>query len=370
MRCTLLYKSRAKLNLYTLLDPILLSLLILIMVIGLFILYSASNQNWQLVVMQGIRMIFCFVLMILCAYVKPVIYERYTPTIFGISLIMILSVVIFGVIDKGARRWLSLGSLNFQPSEILLITVPMMLAYIFSEKGLPAKNKTLATGFLFLLIPTLLVIKQPDLGTGLIIFISGLCVFFLIGTPFRIVLSAIAVCLLSMPVLWRFLHPYQKERIIIFLHPESDPLGSGYHIIESKIAIGSGGLFGKGYLHGTQSHYAFLPEHSTDFIFSVAAEELGFIFCLIFLILITLIFVRCMYLSLNAQTNYRRILSAALSINFLLCALINIAMVSGLLPVVGVPLSLISHGGSSILSTLISFGLILSCTKHKNFIDK
>ena len=352
------------------LDPILMSLLTLTMMIGLLVLYSASNQNMQLVTMQAIRMIFCLVIMMLCAYVKPIFYERYTPTIFGISLIMILAVVIFGVIDKGARRWLSLGSMNFQPSEILLITVPMMLAYIFSERGLPATKKTLATGFLFLLMPTLLVIKQPDLGTGIIIFLSGLCVFLLIGTSFRILFYAFTISVISMPLLWRFLHPYQKERIIIFLHPESDPLGSGYHIIESKIAIGSGGLFGKGWLHGTQSHYAFLPEHSTDFIFSVAAEELGFIFCVLFLILLSLIFIRCMYLSLNAQTNYRRILSAALTINFMLCALINIAMVSGLLPVVGVPLSLVSHGGSSILSSLISFGLILSCTKHKNFIDK
>lgn len=351
-------------------DPILLPLLIITMIIGLFILYSGSNQNSHLVFAQGIRMLVCCFLMMVCAYIKPIFYEKYTPYIFGMSLAMILAVVVFGVIDKGARRWLSLGSLNFQPSEILLITVPMFLAYVFSARGLPPKAKTLWYGFAFLLIPVILVIKQPDLGTGLIIFISGLCIFLLAGTRWSVFLGGIIITALATPFMWHWLHPYQKKRIYTFLHPESDPLGSGYHIIQSKIAIGSGGFFGKGWLHGTQAHYAFLPEHSTDFIFSVAAEELGFIFCVLFLILLFLIFLRCIYLSLQAQTNYTRILSAALSINFLLCALINIAMVTGLLPVVGVPLTLVSHGGSSILSTLISFGIILSCTKHKQFIDK
>lgn len=366
----MLTKHRSSVYRFYILDPILLSLLTLTMVIGLFILYSGSNQNSHLVTMQAFRMVFCFALMLLCAYAKPTFYEKYTPYIFGISLMMIFAVVIFGVIDKGARRWLSLGSLNFQPSEILLITVPMILAYIFSEKGLPPKPKTLLTGFMFLLMPVILVIKQPDLGTGLIIFISGVFVFLLVGTPWIVFITCLIAALVSTPILWRLLHSYQKERILTFLHPESDPLGSGYHIIQSKIAIGSGGWFGKGWLHGTQAHYAFLPEHSTDFIFSVAAEELGFIFCVLFLILLFLIFLRCIYLSMQAQTNFTRLLSAALSINFILCALINIAMVTGILPVVGVPLSLVSHGGSSILSTLISFGIILSCTKHKQFIDK
>jgi len=351
-------------------DPILICLLLIDMVIGLFILYSGSNQNINLVTMQAFRMIFCFIIMWLCAYIKPSFYEKYTPYIFAISVFMILAVVLFGVIDKGARRWLSLGSLNFQPSEILLITVPMIIAYIFSEKGLPPKNKTLFIGFLFLIIPAILVIKQPDLGTGLIILISGLCLFVLVGTSWQIFFSAFMILFCSTPILWHAMHAYQKNRILTFLHPESDPLGAGYHIIQSKIAIGSGGWFGKGWLHGTQAHYAFLPEHSTDFIFAVAGEELGFIFCCLYLILLALIFLRCIILSLNAQTNFTRLLSAALSINFLLCALINIAMVTGLLPVVGVPLTLVSHGGSSILSTLVAFGIILSCTKHKQFIDK
>jgi rod shape determining protein RodA len=370
MRAAMKYQAKPSRYRWYIIDPILITLLIVDMAIGLFVLYSGSNQDVHLVMMQAFRMLFCFGIMWACAYVKPTFYEKYSPYIFAISLVMILSVVVFGVIDKGARRWLTLGSINFQPSEILLITVPMILAYIFSEKGLPPKAKTLWHGFLFLMIPALLVIKQPDLGTGLIILISGLCIFILIGMSWRIFFGAFMVLLCSTPILWHAMHAYQKKRILTFLHPESDPLGSGYHIIQSKIAIGSGGWFGKGWLHGTQAHFAFLPEHSTDFIFAVVGEEMGFIFCMLYLILLALIFIRCIFLSLQAQTNYTRILSAALSINFLLCALINIAMVTGLLPVVGVPLSLVSHGGSSILSTLVAFGIILSCTKHKQFIDK
>jgi rod shape determining protein RodA len=348
----------------------LLSLIIINMLVGLAILYSGSNQNEHIVIMQGLSMIASIILMLICANIKPSLYERLTPLIFSLSVLAVLAVVIFGVIDKGARRWLDLGGLNIQPSELLLLTVPMMMAYVFSAKPLPPRGKTIWIALAVLFIPALLVIKQPDLGTGMLIILSGICLFIVAGASWRLFVSAALLIFISTPLLWHFMHGYQKQRVLTFLHPESDPLGAGYHIIQSKIAIGSGGFWGKGWLHGTQAHLAFLPEHSTDFIFSVAAEELGFIFCLVFLVLLVVIFARCLYLSLQAQTSYTRLLSAALSINFLLYALINIAMVSGLLPVVGVPLVLVSHGGSSILSSMLSFGLIMSCTRHKQFMDK
>jgi rod shape determining protein RodA len=245
-----------------------------------------------------------------------------------------------------------------------------MLASYFDNKDLPPKAKISLIAVSLLALPTLLIAKQPDLGTGILIALSGSLVILLAGISWQFITSMLGLGLLSAPILWHHLHTYQKARILTFLNPERDPLGSGYHIIQSKIAIGSGGIWGKGWLHGTQSHLHFLPEHTTDFIFAVASEEFGLIGCLIILITFCLVLWRCIVISIQAQTTFSRLLSGGLAFTIAFCALINIGMVIGILPVVGVPLPLISYGGSSMVTTLLSFGMIMSTHTHRKLLSR
>ena len=346
-------------------DPPLLVFLLALAGIGLFILFSASNENMDVVIKQTSRLLVSFLVMLIFAQIPPKRYHQWAPWIYVVGLFLMIAVLFFGKGDKGVRRWLDFGLFNFQPSEIMMLAVPAMISRYLSDKQIPPKIIPLIYSCLLLSVPVVLTAKQPDLGTAIIIAASGLCVLLLAGLNWRLIVSLIGLAALSTPVLWHFMHQYQRERVLTFLNPERDPLGSGYHIIQSKIAIGSGGLFGKGWLHGTQSHLQFLPAHATDFIFAVTGEELGFIGCAIMLTLFLAIFGRSLYLSSRAQDTFTRLLSGSLSLTFIISALINIGMVVGMLPVVGVPLPLVSYGGSSMVTIMAGFGIIMSTHTHR-----
>ncbi len=365
------YESRARRKFNLLkwqswhIDPPLISLLLLLAALGLFILYSASNQNTVMVEKQAFRVLLSFGVMLLFAQISPTRYYQWAPWIFFTGVFLLICVLVIGKVDQGARRWISLGFVRFQPSEIMKLAMPMMMSYYLSTKVLPPKLKTLLVACAILAVPALLTAKQPDLGTALLIAFSGIFVLILAGLSWRLIITCILGAVAASPILWHFMHQYQRNRVLTFLNPERDPLGNGYHIIQSKIAIGSGGLFGKGWLHGTQSHLHFLPAHATDFIFAVAAEELGFIGCIAIILLFSLILIRGLYISMQAQDTFTRLLSGSLCLTFFISAFINIGMVIGILPVVGVPLPLISYGGSSMLTMMASFGMIMSIHTHR-----
>lgn len=365
------YESRLKRKLQKLrwyqwhIDPVMLSLLAVLAITGLIVLYSASNSNLHMVVRQAARMATGFAVMLGFAQIPPRSYHRWALWFFSISLLLLALVLVIGHVNQGARRWISLGVINFQPSELMKLAMPMMLAYLLSAKPLPPNIKTLSLAALVLVIPVLLTAKQPDLGTAILIAASGLFVLILAGMSWKLILSLTAIAGLCTPILWHFMHQYQRDRVLTFLNPERDPLGTGYHIIQSKIAIGSGGFIGKGYLLGTQSHLQFLPAHATDFIFAVASEEFGLVGCIFILFIFFAILARGIYISMQAQNNFNRLLSGSLSLIFFLSAFINIGMVIGILPVVGVPLPLISYGGSSMLTMMTSFGIIMSIHTHR-----
>lgn len=346
-------------------DKLLFFILIALSIIGLITLYSASNQNMAAVDKQALRMGLGFLLMFLFAQIPPRIYQKWAPWLFITGLLLLAAVLVIGRVDQGARRWLVLGPLRFQPSEFMKIVVPMAIAWFFSEREIPPHYKTLAIATAMLGIPFLLVAKQPDLGTALLIGGAGASVIIFAGIQWRILLTVITGVIASCPLLWHFMHAYQKKRILVFLNPESAPLGDGYHIIQSKIAFGSGGIFGKGWLHGTQSHLSFLPAHTTDFIFALCGEEFGLIGCIIILLIYLAVFMRCLAISARAQDTFTRLLGGSLSFMFILSAFINVGMVIGILPVVGVPLPLISYGGSSIVTIMASFGILMSIHTHK-----
>jgi rod shape determining protein RodA len=346
-------------------DALLLIGLITLATVGLFILYSASNENMTMIEKQSWRLLLSFGLMLFFAQIPPQRLQQWAPWFFSLTVLLLVAVLVIGKVDQGARRWIVFGAMRFQPSEIMKLAMPMLLAWFLADKQLPPKARLLIICGGLLIIPVILTAKQPDLGTAIIIAISGLGVLLLAGIRWRLIASLLSIFLLSTPVLWHFMHHYQKDRVLTFLNPERNPLGSGYHIIQSKIAIGSGGIFGKGWLNGTQSHLSFLPAHATDFIFAVTGEEFGLIGCSIILILFLIIFSRCFYMSTQAQNSFTRLLAGSLSLNFILSAFINVGMVIGILPVVGVPLPLISYGGSSMLITMISFGMIMSIHTHR-----
>ncbi len=343
----------------------LLGLLFLLIVLGFFILYSASNQNINMILRQCLRLLLAFGVMMVFAFIPPHRYKSWTPWIYGIGLALLIAVMIMGKIGKGAQRWLDLGFFRFQPSEIMKLAVPMMAAWYFDRKSLPVNFKTLFFAVILIFIPAILIARQPDLGTALMVVAAGLCVIFLAGIHLRIVLFLGVAAGLAAPLLWHVMHDYQKQRIITFLSPENDPLGTGYHIIQSKIAIGSGGVFGKGWLAGSQSHLNFLPEHATDFIFAVSGEEFGFVGSTMLILLVVLISLRGLHIARLAQTSFTRLLAASLAMTFFISAFVNIGMVMGILPVVGIPLPLVSYGGTALVTFLASFGILMSISSHR-----
>ena len=346
-------------------DLPLLGLLLLLISLGLVILYSASNQNISMLFRQSMRLLLAMGVMLVFAFIPPHKYKAWTPWVYSLGLILLVAVMVIGKVGKGAQRWLDLGFFRFQPSEIMKLAVPMMAAWYVDRKSLPIDFKTLLMTAAFIFIPAVLIAKQPDLGTAIMVVASGLCVIFLAGIRMRIVLLITVALSLAAPLLWHVMHDYQKQRIITLLNPEHDPLGAGYHIIQSKIAIGSGGAFGKGWLTGSQSHLNFLPEHATDFIFAVSGEEFGFVGSVILIVLVALISLRSLYIARHAQTCFTRLLAASLAMIFFLSAFVNIGMVMGILPVVGIPLPLVSYGGSAMVTFLASFGILMSISSHR-----
>ena len=355
-------------------DTPLLVFIILLSSLGLLILYSSSGGSLDLVYRQLIHLGLAISVMLVVAQIPPIFLMRSAPILMLLGILLLILVLLFGSYGGGAQRWLNLGFIKFQPSEIMKIIVPIAIASILSERTLPPRAIPVIISLVGIAIVVLLIAKQPDLGTALLIGASGIYVLFFSGFRIRLVKNPWLNLGLITGILggllyatWNYLLiSYQKNRILTLFNPESDPLGSGYHILQSKIAIGSGGLTGKGITHGSQSRLDFVPEQSTDFIFSVLAEEMGFLGFILLLSIYTLIIYRCFNLSLRCEDNFSRLLGASLTFVLFTYVFVNMAMVSGLLPVVGVPLPLISYGGSSLMTLMASFGIIMSIHKHKS----
>ncbi|EKE67625.1 rod shape-determining protein RodA [Gallaecimonas xiamenensis] len=351
------------------LDGWLLFFMLCLMGVSLMVVYSASGQNMAMMERQMVRLALALGVAVVLAQIPPDVYKRWSLPLYVAGSLLLVAVLVVGDIGKGAQRWLDLGFMRFQPSEVMKLAVPMMVAYYISRHPLPPTLLQLVKGFLLVIVPTLLIAKQPDLGTSILIAASGIFVLFLSGMSWRLVTAAVGAVSAFLPVLWFFLmHDYQRQRVLTFLNPESDPLGSGYHIIQSKIAIGSGGMWGKGWLHGTQSQLEFLPERHTDFIFAVLSEEFGLIGVVCLLLLYLALITRGLYIATQAQTAFSRLLGGAIMLTFFVYVFVNIGMVSGMLPVVGVPLPLVSYGGTSMVTLMAGFGILMAIHTHKRLL--
>ncbi len=348
------------------LDVPMLLLLMIISAYGLLILYSAVGQQIEPVISQSIKILVGLGTMVVIAQIPPIVYMRLALWIFLLGLLMLVLVYFFGVEVKGSRRWLRIpGVFTFQPSEIMKLVLPLILAWYFQDRHLPPKSRHVFWSLVIIVIPVMLIASQPDLGTSLIIAASGLFILLLAGVSWRLVFSAIGLVVVSAPALWFVLRDYQRERILTLFDPEKDPLGAGWNIIQSKTAIGSGGLFGKGLFEGTQSNLDFLPESQTDFIIAVLGEELGLVGVVVLLILYLLLIGRGVILSVQAQDTFGRLLSGSITFTFFAYVFVNIGMVSGIIPVVGVPLPFVSYGGTSILTLFAGFGILMSVHTHR-----
>jgi rod shape determining protein RodA len=348
-------------------DPYLLVALLVLMGFGLVVLYSASDENLQLLYRQLTRLGIGLVAMLVLSQVPPHILRLWTPWLFTAGVLLVLATWFFGV-GRGAGRWLDFGLFRIQPSEIMKLAVPMMVAWHLHPRTLPPGVRDSVICFVILLVPALLIARQPDLGTALLVGVSGGLTLFLAGLHWRLMLGAGALLAAAAPALWLLMHEYQRNRVRTFLDPESDPLGSGWNIIQSKIAVGSGGMLGKGWLNGTQSHLEFIPERHTDFILAVFSEEFGLLGIMALFALYLFITARGLYVASLARNTYSRLLVGSLSLTFFVYLLVNSGMVSGLLPVVGIPLPLVSYGGTSIVTLLAGFGIMMSIYGHRNFI--
>jgi rod shape determining protein RodA len=352
-------------------DPVLLLLLFLLVIPGLFVLYSGADRNLDVVKAQAIRLVIAFAVMLVFAQFDPAVFRRWAPWLYAAGLAALVAVLLVGVGAKGAQRWLDLPGLpQFQPSELMKLVVPMMAAWYLSRYFLPPTFGRVLVGLAIVLVPMALIIEQPDLGTSLLVGMAGLFVVFFAGISWKLITAFVALAGVSAPLMWLFvMRDYQKQRVLTLLDPQSDPLGAGWNIIQSKTAIGSGGLDGKGWLQGTQSHLEFLPESHTDFIVAVLAEEFGFIGMLLLLGLYLLIILRCLYIAACAQDSFSRLVAGALTMTFFIYVFVNVGMVSGLLPVVGVPLPLISYGGTSAVTLMAAFGVLMSIHTHRRMIS-
>lgn len=342
-------------------DSVLFILLFFISVFGLLVLYSATNQSLQYVENQFYRIIFGFIVMIIISKIPASSIRMFAPHLFILTIFLLLMVTLFGTKINGATRWLNLFFFNFQPSELAKLTVPMFLAFYIQDNSLIKNNRNIVMSLMLLLLPTLLILTQPDLGTSLLIFGSGFVILFAAGFPFSFMFYGASLIFLSFPFIWFYvLKGYQKERITTMFNPESDPLGAGYHIIQSKTSIGSGGFWGQGWLEGKQTHLSYVPEQHTDFIFAVLGEEFGLIGFLFLTALYFLLIYRVFHLIKNMKVLFYKLTSIGLISAIIFYVFVNIGMVSGILPVVGLPLPFISYGGSSLLILFLIFGIISS----------
>lgn len=335
-------------------------------VLGLVVLFSASGESTEVLISQVIRIGVGMFVMLSIAQLPPSALLRIGPILYVSGILLLITVAFWGD-GQGARRWIDLGYIRFQPSEILKLAVPIVTAAIVSNRSLPPSARGLLLCVLVIFVPVILIYFQPDLGTAILVALSGLVIIFLGGISWRIIrYSSFLLCCFA-PIAWYFIRDYQKQRILTLFAPERDPLGAGYHIIQSKIAIGSGGTYGKGWLNGTQSHLEFLPERATDFIFAVYCEEFGFVGVLVLFMAYALVVIRSIIILYDAQDTFSRLLGGAIIFTFVSYVFVNIGMVIGLLPVVGVPLPLISYGGTSMVTILGSFGILMSIQTHKKF---
>jgi rod shape determining protein RodA len=348
------------------LDPMLLCILLAIAGFGLLVLYSAADASEAVIRAQGVRLMAGFGLMLVIAQIPPYVLARITPVLYLFGLILLILTYPFGYEVNGSKRWLRIpGLINLQPSELMKVFLPMVMAWYLNERHLPPAAKPLTIGLGLSLLPFSLILLQPDLGTALLVASSGALVLLLAGLSWRFLFRLLLLVVAAAPAIWFLIRDYQRQRILTLFDPESDPLGAGWNIIQSKIAIGSGGLTGKGLFNGTQSHLDFLPETQTDFIVAVLAEELGFVGVVSLLSLYGLLMFRGLLISLQAQDTYGRLLAGSITFTFVVYVFVNIGMVSGILPVVGIPLPLVSYGGSSILTLFAGFGILMSIHSHR-----
>ena len=353
-------------------DGPLLVLLLLLAAASLFILYSASGKHVEMLVRQATSYGIGLVAMLVIAQFDPRFMSRWVPAGYLIGLALLVAVEVAGHTAMGATRWINIpGVIRFQPSELMKILMPMTIAWYLAKRSLPPRFKHIVISLVLILMPVALIIKQPDLGTAILILASGVFVLFVAGLRWRWIIGAVAAAIPVAVAMWFFvMHDYQKRRVLTFLDPESDPLGAGWNIIQSKAAIGSGGVFGKGWLMGTQSHLDFLPESHTDFIIAVVGEEFGLVGICLLLVLYMLLIGRGLVITVQAQTLFGKLLAGSLTMTFFVYVFVNIGMVSGLLPVVGVPLPFISYGGTSLVTLLSGFGVLMAIHTHRKWITQ
>jgi rod shape determining protein RodA len=349
------------------LDGPLLGGILLLSGLGLFVLYSAVGDNVDLWLSQCMRLGFALIVMLVAAQVPPDLMRRWSPWAYTAGLLLLGFVLTHGDVSQGARRWLDLG-IRFQPSEIMKLAVPMIAAWYLHDRQLPPGNRQILVLAIIIIMPAILIAKQPDLGTALLIVAAGALVVVLAGLSFRLILALVVLSVPGAWVLWHFMHDYQRQRVLTLLNPDTDPLGAGYNIIQSKIAIGSGGLFGKGWTNGSQAQLDFLPERDTDFIFAVIGEELGLLGALALIGLYVFVVVRGLYIAINARDTFSRLVAGSISLTLLVYVFVNTAMVTGLVPVVGVPLPLVSYGGTSMVTLMAGFGILMSIHTHRKFV--
>lgn len=350
-------------------DLPLLGGLLVLMCVGLFVLYSGSSQSMDMLMRQLSRFAVGIAVMLVMAQIPPRTYKRWTPWFYGVGTLLLIAVLVAGTEAKGAQRWLAIpGVGRFQPSEIMKLVVPMMVSWYLAERALPPAWRPVLLATILMLVPTVLIAKQPDLGTALLISSAGFIALFLAGLNWRYIAGIAVAAAPGGAALWMVMHDYQRRRVMTFLNPESDPWGAGWNITQSKTAIGSGGLEGKGWLNGTQAHLDFLPESHTDFIIAVLAEEFGLTGVCALMLIYFAIIARGMYIAMNAQDTYSRLVAGSITLTFFVYVFVNVGMVSGILPVVGVPLPLVSYGGTSAVTLMAGFGILMSIQTHRRLL--
>lgn len=349
-------------------DNFLLGGMLLLMMVGLFVLYSATGANLNRVSNQAINMLVALAIMWLVANIPLQHIRRLALPMYLLGVALLVAVALFGEIHNGARRWLDIGITRIQPSELMKLAVPLIMAWYFDKYEITLRLRDYVGASLLLLFPVILIMRQPDLGTALLIASSGFYVLYLAGLSWRVIAGLCVACIGSVPLLWTFMHDYQRQRVMTLFDPSQDALGAGYHTIQSTIAIGSGGIVGKGWQKGTQTQLDFLPEQSTDFIFAVFSEEFGLIGNILLVILYLIIIARCIVITANASTQFTRLIAGSITLTFFTYIFVNMGMVSGILPVVGVPLPLISYGGTSMVTMLLGFGILMSIHKHPKLV--
>lgn len=349
-------------------DGTLTTIMFLIMSVGIVTLYSAGMDFPGRVEDQLRNMLVAFLVMWIAANVPPQTLMRFAVPLYTLGVGLLIAVAIFGIVKNGSRRWINIGMV-VQPSELMKIAMPLMLAWYFQQREGAIGWLEFIVASLLLIMPIGLIIKQPDLGTSMLVLAAGLTVIFLAGLSWRVIVGVIALGLASLPLVWRYMHDYQRERVLTLLDPTTDPLGKGFHIIQSTIAVGSGGITGKGWLKGTQAHLEFIPERTTDFIFAVFSEEFGLIGCCVLLALYLLLFTRGLLIAANAPTFFTRLLAGSITTIFFTYAFVNMGMVSGILPVVGVPLPMMSYGGTALVTIGLGAGILMSIQRHRKLVQ-